>query len=702
MKKLEDRRHADGQTELTSITESPSTSTTVDNDDNENKSSGTQPGDDEGFVFLDKPSLIPSPETESGNSANVENATEFKRNSAASDADQSSSSVHSDETSQPSTLGPNWRERVRFEIPDSAPGLESSNFGNQDKDLLRENVTSGSDHAAESPVDSSQDNPFHPEYTGHLAEPSATYSTATLFHQASDSSDSSQSHGNQNESSEAQSHGVIVHENPEYRTLSEVITDWLWGEVALPLAQVEQPAGDDEQIVHDIAAEEPFVRVDHGRFVRPPANEGPPGDNRGPAGQDPEVVAAAIQAGIDPNDAEAADDIEDLEGILELIGMQGPLAGLVQNAMFCAVLVTLTIMLGVWAPYIFGKVFLIILTHPVLLLLKLPLRWAASSADMIIDIFTFFAGSAFRWIDAVVTFLCIPIGWVIPPVKSIGQNTVLADKAKHHATMALERLANSLIATGNVLSTSDIPTFSLIAHESLRSIEVKASMFVQTVCDYSAASFSFLSQGSGFTDSLALLSLTASEHAQDIFTLIVKRARCHAAVIASLVKINPLQVNLNIPQRTAPLDYDLACWDTKDRALAILFGYMFFAAIGIAYLKCITGIKGTNKAGRVDGAIADALYQAGGVMKVVLIISIEMIVFPLYCGLLLDVALLPLFGDVTLMSRVNFTLTSPNTSIFIHWFVGTCYMFHFALFVAMCRKILRAGVLCKSRCLDNR
>lgn len=94
-------------------------------------------------------------------------------------------------------------------------------------------------------------------------------------------------------------------------------------------------------------------------------------------------------------------------------------------------------------------------------------------------------------------------------------------------------------------------------------------------------------------------------------------------------------------------------------------------------------------------SIIDALNQASGVMKVILIISIEMLIFPLYCGLLLDFALLPLFESASFKSRLMFTYNFPLTSIFVHWFVGTGYMFHFALFVSMCRKIMRKGVLCK-------
>ena len=173
---------------------------------------------------------------------------------------------------------------------------------------------------------------------------------AVLDDNSSNRPEASQPRDSHHDPSNTQAQDDLADEKSEQpRTLIETITHWLWGGVALPPAPPEQPAGDDEQIVHDEAAEEPFVRVEHGQLARPAANGG------GMAGQDPEVVAAAIQAGIDPNEAEFVDDIEDLEGILELVGMQGPLAGLIQNGMFCAVLVSLTILFGVWIPYISGK-----------------------------------------------------------------------------------------------------------------------------------------------------------------------------------------------------------------------------------------------------------------------------------------------------------------------------------------------------------
>jgi E3 ubiquitin-protein ligase MARCH6 len=150
-----------------------------------------------------------------------------------------------------------------------------------------------------------------------------------------------------------------------------------------------------------------------------------------------------------------------------------------------------------------------------------------------------------------------------------------------------------------------------------------------------------------------------------------------------------------LPPTDGTLEYSLAVWDTKDRTIAILMGYLLVSLAGLGYLRVARFISGTDRGQRVEGMVAEGLHQAGGVMKVILIIGIEMIVFPLYCGSLLDIALMPLFENATLSSRIAFTSAYPLTSLFVHWFIGTCYMFHFALFVSMCRKIMRTGVLCK-------
>lgn len=550
-------------------------------------------------------------------------------------------------------------------------------------------------------------NPFHPDYEDSNAEDeNPAESLGMPLHALGPASDDEHLEGRVSEDP-ADQDDLLPHAHPPNeqnglganQNLGDAIMNWLWGDINAyatpPIGIVDDQGGDDERIVADLADEAPFVPVEDGNLVINNINDAE--DPFAIPFQDPGVIEAAVQAGLNPvegeaNAVEVVEEVEDLEGIMELVGMQGPLAALIQNGMFCAILVSMTIFLGVWVPYIAGKVFLVFLANPVSLLFKLPLRWASITADFIIDLGVFSAGYAFYWVDTIVRFLCAPVGWLIPPIATISQNKILAETAKRYAETATERLAKTFVATGGGLSESDIPVFSIIAHESLKTIEHSLNGWFQAMGRSCIGLIRFFSTCGLEYGNLATNALRGVRSLSDSVTANIIQG---TAWISSAFHINPLRVNFSVPQRTTSIDYSLAYWNTKDRIIAIIFGYLFFSLIGALYLKISASIRGRNGNGRVEGVLADILYQAGGVLKVVLIISIEMIVFPLYCGSLLDIALLPLFGNVTAMSRVEFLLASPNTSLFVHWFIGTCYMFHFALFVSMCRKIMRGGVLCK-------
>jgi E3 ubiquitin-protein ligase MARCH6 len=74
--------------------------------------------------------------------------------------------------------------------------------------------------------------------------------------------------------------------------------------------------------------------------------------------RDAPVIPQDVQQAI--ADEDAADDFD---GIMELIGMRGPMAGLVQNAAISSVLITATVALGVAFPYVTGKICMIILVR---------------------------------------------------------------------------------------------------------------------------------------------------------------------------------------------------------------------------------------------------------------------------------------------------------------------------------------------------
>jgi len=105
---------------------------------------------------------------------------------------------------------------------------------------------------------------------------------------------------------------------------------------------------------------------------------------------------------------------------------------------------------------------------------------------------------------------------------------------------------------------------------------------------------------------------------------------------------------------------------------------------------------GVLNAGAVRGAaraLRNAVKQQLIVVKVALFIGLELLVFPTGCGVVLDVATLPLFESATLAGRLTFYDFAPLTAFFCHWLVGTIFMYQFALTLGACRGVMRAGAM---------
>ncbi|KAL8774272.1 MAG: hypothetical protein Q9209_001023 [Squamulea sp. 1 TL-2023] len=543
-------------------------------------------------------------------------------------------------------------------------------------------------------------NPFHPDYAGLLPprpydEPAVEHNT--LVTDTTDVNPHTAEPNAQRESEATQSTSTGTRAG---ESLVDRIATWLWGEPRPSTASNnEQAAADDELVVQDLANEAPFVPMEHGQ---PMLDDHHNDDGEGVAQaavQEPGAVPGAAQAGLDPNDPEAVEEIEELEGVMELIGMQGPIAGLVQNGLFCAVLVSITIFLAIWVPYTMGKFFLIVLTSPISLLCKMPIWYAQGLADFFSDAVVCLVTFTYYWVATTIHFLCSPLRKFEVVSYLLRGDDILAEFAWGYATKSSARVGNSLSAMVDSLSESDFPTFSIIAHESLRLLQRRISQAGQLLLSSAVAACTWradTTQVYGYLKSFYDYQELATRFTARMWFMLDAIKAWHKTGIASLASIrysNVFSINVTITPRNQSPDFSLAYWDSKDRAVAILFGYMFFALLGVGYLWLGPFFHNKKRTEKIDGILAEMLYQAGGVLKVILIISIEMIVFPLYCGLLLDVALMPLFRNVTILSRLEFMVSSLYTSLFVHWFVGTCYMFHFALFVSMCRKLMRSGVL---------
>lgn len=134
-----------------------------------------------------------------------------------------------------------------------------------------------------------------------------------------------------------------------------------------------------------------------------------------------------------------------------------------------------------------------------------------------------------------------------------------------------------------------------------------------------------------------------------------------------------------------------------DRIFALVAGYASCILILLVYMKNSPLFSANTSQPRLyeaENLFRETAKQFGTIVKFVFILSIELVLFPFFCGLLLLGSLVDIFGTTgSAQGAWDFMAVYPVTSFFLLWFVGTVYMFHFAMFVSMCREIVRPGVL---------
>ncbi|TGZ77112.1 hypothetical protein EX30DRAFT_398788 [Ascodesmis nigricans] len=396
-------------------------------------------------------------------------------------------------------------------------------------------------------------------------------------------------------------------------------------------------------------------------------------------------------------DDDAADEFD---GIMELIGMRGPIMGLIQNAAISSVLITATVAIGVAFPYVIGKTVMMILAHPILFFFRFPMAAVSFAAEFLVDSVTMTAFTMLLLFDRTIRFLIKPVTVLTPTLSKTAASSKITSFLKDWAADGQYRVMakfNSVETTYSSLRRfppSSVPPVGIVVQDAWERFSItfvallhKFGLGALTTTRLTAGPDEYNLVGlkipnpaawaaNAWTDTFSSVNFTRAVNNVD---------KSHSKVIQEIVSHDGIVV-------------PLYKWTTWDRAVVVLLGYMFFTVAGMIYVR---RRKITAATREVERVAIEFLEQCGGVMKVVLIIGIEMFVFPLYCGILLDIAMLPLFKDAGIVSRVQFAIDHPITSIFIHWFIGTCYMFHFALFVSMCRKIMRTGVLCFIRDPDD-
>ncbi|KAI4521828.1 hypothetical protein K525DRAFT_279161 [Schizophyllum commune Loenen D] len=125
------------------------------------------------------------------------------------------------------------------------------------------------------------------------------------------------------------------------------------------------------------------------------------------------------------------------------------------------------------------------------------------------------------------------------------------------------------------------------------------------------------------------------------------------------------------------------------RAFAVVLGYSVILLGAGIYLNLLS-VGNVQTATR---AVRNTIRQQLVVLKVAFFIFIEIAVFPLGCGFILDASTMWMFSDVNVAARTEFFRHAPLTATFYHWVAGTMFMYTFAVILAGCRTIMRPGAM---------
>lgn len=126
-----------------------------------------------------------------------------------------------------------------------------------------------------------------------------------------------------------------------------------------------------------------------------------------------------------------------------------------------------------------------------------------------------------------------------------------------------------------------------------------------------------------------------------------------------------------------------------ERVFAIGLGYSVVALVLALYLNILT----VGNARTASRAVRNAVRQQLLVIKVAAFIFIELVLFPLGCGIVLDLCTVWLFPEANLQSRIAFFAQAPLTAMFYHWIAGTMFMYSFAVLLSGCRAVMRPGAM---------
>jgi len=405
--------------------------------------------------------------------------------------------------------------------------------------------------------------------------------------------------------------------------------DWLLGDIP----QVDRNAGNNHNDVPaapapddpgDADMEDDFLDAEWNGAVNP--------QRPGGAQNNPENGADGAPAPVD------IDEGDDFDGIMELIGMRGPILGLLQNAAISLVLITAAVMLGVAVPYIWGRILLTVLAHPLLFTVIIPWSLAVFCANLMIDTAI---GVTFYALFVIDTGLRSILSTWWSKIVDFDRGEAVGTLMHTYAADAWKRVVQKLTTLALVLASdrtsmegvSIIATHPETSHAWLASRQpwARATLAMSWFTEKLAASANLTSNASHNLQIAAQGNKTASEVFYTVFEHLVEIWKEPSIKQRNAIFIIP---TVSEAEEALVEFSNSSAWTAADRVVAVIAGYVLFTIVGAWYLAKHKSQPGSYRR-HLEKTSIELLQQAGGVMKVILIIGVEMFVFPLYCGLLL-------------------------------------------------------------------
>lgn len=393
---------------------------------------------------------------------------------------------------------------------------------------------------------------------------------------------------------------------------------------------------DDEGEDDDIPAQAPAAEADQVLDDEDDEDEDGDGDGDDLINPPDENIAAAPQIQVVFNQPGDMDDLEpgvedDLDGAMEAIGLRGPILGVFQNAVLMVFVLDTAIGFGVWLPFTFGKTAALLSLDPprALYILDLPIRAMRVITDPIVDFVTVILG----------LFVFPGLYWSIRLILNI-----------------------LLLLTRRKVSSDDIIDWT-ISKITIMWENVVASLQTSPP----SPSISLLQRLESFLESDSVI----ARYSEPYFATLGREVRTASEQLLTS------WVNLTMGQ------------GTREKVFAIILGYGVVGVLLAIYLNVFT-VGNARSAGR---AIRSAVRQQLLVVKVAMFIVIELVIFPLGCGIMLDICTVWVFPEASLESRAAFFTQAPLTAMFYHWVAGTMFMYQFAILLAGCRNIMRPGAM---------